>query len=53
LIFLQASGTVDDTVLAGELTKLLNEAKRTYKGAVLKGIEVRAALGKEYPGYCD
>ena len=66
-----------------ELTKLLNEAKRTYKGAVLKGIEAievqlkgysgaeiarmygvknnnvtswiskaRAALGKEYAGYC-
>lgn len=83
-IFLQASDAVDDTVLAGELTKLLDEAKKTYKGAVLKGIEAielqlkgysgaeiarmygvknnnvtswiskaRAALGKEYPGYCD
>ena len=82
-IFLQASGAVDDTVLTGELTKLLDEAKRTYKGAALKGIEAielqlkgysgaeiarmygvknnnvtswiskaRAALGKEYPGYC-
>ena len=82
-VFLQASGTVDDTVLAGELTKLLHEAKQTYKGTVLKGIEAielqlkgysgaeiarmygvrnnnvtswiskaRAALGKEYPGYC-
>jgi len=82
-IFLQASDAVDDTVLAGELTKLLDEAKKTYKGAVLKGIEAielqlkgysgaeiarmygvknnnvtswiskaRAALGKEYPGYC-
>ena len=82
-IFLQASDAVDETVLAGELTKLLDEAKKTYKGAVLKGIEAielqlkgysgaeiarmygvknnnvtswvskaRAALGKEYPGYC-
>ena len=82
-IFLRASDAVDDTVLAGELTKLLDEAKKTYKGAVLKGIEAielqlkgysgaeiarmygvknnnvtswiskaRAALGKEYPGYC-
>ena len=82
-IFLQASDAVDDTILASELTKLLDEAKRTYKGAVLKGIEAielqlkgysgaeiarmygvknnnvtswiskaRAALWKEYPGYC-
>ena len=82
-IFLQASDAVDETVLAGELTKLLDEAKKTYKGAVLKGIEAielqlkgysgaeiarmygvknnnvtswiskaRAALGREYPGYC-
>ena len=83
-IFLQASDAVDETVLAGELMKLLDEAKKTYKGAVLKGIEAielqlkgysgaeiarmygvknnnvtswiskaRAALGKEYPGYCN
>ena len=49
-IFLQASDAVDDTVLAGELTKLLNEAKRTYKGAVLKGIEAIELQLKGYSG---
>lgn len=49
-IFLQASGTVDDTVLAGELTKLLDEAKRTHKGAVLKGIEAIELQLKGYSG---
>ena len=49
-IFLQDSGTVDDTVLAGELTKLLHEAKQTYKGAVLKGIEAIELQLKGYSG---
>ena len=49
-IFLQASGTVDDAVLADELTKLLNDAKRTYKGAVLKGIEAIELQLKGYSG---
>ena len=49
-IFLQASDAVDETVLAGELTKLLNEAKRTYKGAVLKGIEAIELQLKGYSG---
>jgi len=49
-IFLQASGTADDAVLAGELTKLLDEAKRTHKGAVLKGIEAIELQLKGYSG---
>ena len=49
-IFLQASDAVDDTVLAGELTKLLDEAKKTYKGAVLKGIEAIELQLKGYSG---
>ncbi len=49
-IFLQASDAVDETVLAGELTKLLNEAKRTYKGAVLKVIEAIELQLKGYSG---
>ena len=49
-IFLQASDAVDETVLAGELTKLLDEAKKTYKGAVLKGIEAIELQLKGYSG---
>ena len=49
-IFLQASDAVDDTVLVGELTKLLDEAKKTYKGAVLKGIEAIELQLKGYSG---
>lgn len=49
-IFLQASDAVDDTVLAGELTILLDEAKKTYKGAVLKGIEAIELQLKGYSG---
>ena len=49
-IFLQASETVDDTVLAGELTKLLEDAKCTHKGAVLKGIEAIELQLKGYSG---
>ena len=49
-IFLQASDDVDETVLAGELTKLLDEAKKTYKGAVLKGIEAIELQLKGYSG---
>ena len=49
-IFLQASDAMDDTVLAGELTKLLDEAKRTHKGAVLKGIKAIELQLKGYSG---
>ena len=37
-IFLQASDAVDDTVLAGELTKLLDEAKRTTRERCSRGL---------------
>ena len=49
-VFLQASGTVYDAVFAGELMNLLYEAKRTYKGAVLKGIEAIELQLKGYSG---
>lgn len=48
--FLQDAGTVDDVVLAGELWKMLDEAKRTHKGAVLKGIEAIELQLKGYSG---
>ena len=41
---------MDDAVLAGELTKLLDEARRTHKGAVLKGIEAIELQLKGYSG---
>jgi len=46
----KAFDAVDDTVLAGELTKLLDEAKMAYKGAVLKGIEAIELQLKGYSG---
>jgi len=49
-IFLQASDAVDDTIFAGELTNLLDEAKKTSKGAVLKGIEAFELQLKGYSG---
>ena len=49
-IFLQAEETVDDITLADELTKLLADAKRTHKGAVLKGIEAIELQLKGYSG---
>jgi len=41
---------VCDTVLAGELTKLLKNAKRTHKGEVLNDIEAIELQLKGYSG---
>ena len=50
LMFLQTLETVDDTVLAGELMTLLENAKRRHNGAVLKGLEAIELQLKGYSG---